>query len=132
MANGWGGKRQGAGRAADAAITAARIGLELFQSECRQHKSEILARFLQLVMQDDDRKLALDAGLAVLAYGFGKPRETIMLEGEVVTRHEYGSFDELKQVLIERGLPVDRLLEAQSLDLTAEAVNEHEQRERDT
>lgn len=118
MANGWGGKRENSGPKGSV-ISAARIGLELFQDACRQHKTEILTRFLELVKQDEDRRLSLDAGLAILAYGFGKPRETITLEGEVITRHEYETFDELKEVLIARGLPVDRLLEAQALDLTA-------------
>jgi hypothetical protein len=120
----WGGKRVNAGRPCDEATSRARIGLELFQIACRQHNTKILDRFMQMVEQKEDHRLALDAGQVILAYGFGKPRETVVMEGEVITRQEYGSFDELKQVLIERGLPVDRLLEVTPLDLQAEDVSE--------
>jgi hypothetical protein len=123
MAEGWGGSRKGSGRP----IEAARIAFNLFQTDCRQHRQEILARFMQIVRSDDAR-MALQAGEMILAYGFGKPRETINVEGEVITRYEYDSFDELKQVLIERGLPIDRLLAAMPEDLELKA----EGTERDT
>lgn len=116
MASNWGGSRKGAGRPADEAITAARIGLELFQAACRRHKLTILRRFMKIV-EEGEAKEALEAGKVVLAYGFGKPRETVQVEGEVITRYEYGSFEEVKQVLTERGLPIDRLLQAKVLDL---------------
>lgn len=126
MANGHGGKRINAGRAADADITAARIGLNLFQTDCRQHKETILKRFLEIVEQRTDHKLALEAGKLILDYGFGRPREVITVDGEVVLRQEYESYEELKKVLLERGLPIDRLLEARVLDVEAEEIAEND------
>jgi hypothetical protein len=81
-----------------------------FIERCRIHSPRAVERLVQLMNQDDDRRLAYDAACAIIAHAHGKARERVTIEQQEATLTvQYPSFDELRQALIAEGLPIDRL-----------------------
>jgi hypothetical protein len=110
--NGHGGAREGAGRPAGVPNATTLK----FRQLCRKYDEEAVARLAELMRQDENKRVALAAAVKLLEYGYGKPKdsnmieqEEIMIEQKEMMRVPYPSFEEIKARAIARGLPVDHL-----------------------
>jgi hypothetical protein len=116
--SGWGGKREGAGRKPGALVHTN----AWFKNLVRAETVDSLERLKQLRDQSEDLHVAFNATMALLAYGWGKPKDTIAVEAEV--RTEYRSYNELALAIADRGISLDSILKLKQLDLEAERPKE--------
>jgi hypothetical protein len=71
-----------------------------------------------------DEWLQLACARELLDRAWGKPREVLTVDGEVTVSAVYKSLEEMKQGLIEAGLPIDHL-EAPRLLIEHEPANSY-------
>jgi hypothetical protein len=111
--NGWGGKREGSGRRPGSP----NLTNLKFVDLCRVNSPRAIERLVELMNQNEDRRLAFDAACAIIAHAHGKPRESSKIEQyESSVTVGYASLEELRQAVIAEGVPLDRLEEPKLIE----------------
>jgi hypothetical protein len=103
--DGRGGPRAGAGRKYGSLASKNLTFIEL----CRLHTPKAVERLVQLMMQDEDRRLAFDAACILIAHAHGKPRESVVHEQQDILTVQYQSVEDARRAVEAEGFPLTRL-----------------------
>src|SRR6516225_4292516 len=99
--DGRGGRRAGAGRKYGSLAAKNMTFIEL----CRLHTPAAVARLVELMNQDEDRRVAFDAACILIAHGHGKPREHAVHEQQDIMTVQYRSIEEIEAEMRAKGIP---------------------------